>query len=70
MSDFTTPWMPGSSVHGILQARTLEWAAISFSRIVLHSAFINLHSHQHEEAVVSGNLNLKSGLIAVELASG
>ena len=22
----------GSSVHGILQARTLEWAAISFSR--------------------------------------
>ena len=23
---------PGSSVHGILQARTLEWAAISFSR--------------------------------------
>ena len=24
---------PGSSVHGILQARKLEWAAISFSRI-------------------------------------
>ena len=23
---------PGSSVHGILQARVLEWAAISFSR--------------------------------------
>ena len=23
---------PGSSVHGILQARTLQWAAISFSR--------------------------------------
>ena len=23
---------PGSSVHGSLQARTLEWAAISFSR--------------------------------------
>ena len=23
---------PGSSVHGILQARTLEWSAISFSR--------------------------------------
>ena len=23
---------PGSSVHGILQARTLEWIAISFSR--------------------------------------
>ena len=24
---------PGSSVHGILQARTLEWAAIPFSRV-------------------------------------
>jgi len=23
---------PGSSVHGILQARILEWAAIPFSR--------------------------------------
>ena len=23
---------PGSSVHGLLQARTLEWVAISFSR--------------------------------------
>ena len=23
---------PGSSVHGILQARTLEWVAVSFSR--------------------------------------
>ena len=23
---------PGSSVHGILQARIMEWAAISFSR--------------------------------------
>ena len=24
--------LPGSSVHGILQARTLEWVAISVSR--------------------------------------
>ena len=28
---------PGSSVHGILQARTLEWVAISFSRVVVHN---------------------------------
>ena len=30
-----TPWTvrpPGSSVHGIFQARTLEWVAIPFSR--------------------------------------
>ena len=33
---FVTPWtdcsLPGSSVPGILQARILEWVAISFSR--------------------------------------
>ena len=32
---WTTPWrspLPGSSVHGIFQARVLEWVAISFSR--------------------------------------
>ena len=35
-STLVTPWTvcspPGSSVHGILQARILEWVAISFSR--------------------------------------
>ena len=25
---------PGSSVHGLLQARTLEWVAISFSKFL------------------------------------
>ena len=29
--------LPGSSVHGILQARRLEWVAISFSKILLGS---------------------------------
>ena len=31
---FVTPWtsLPGPSVHGIFQARTLEWVAISFPR--------------------------------------
>ena len=27
--------LPGSSVHGIFQARALEWAAIAFSRETL-----------------------------------
>ena len=35
-SHFSRVWLfaapPGSSVHGILQARTLEWVAIPFSR--------------------------------------
>ena len=25
--------LPGSSVHGIFQARVLEWAAIAFSKL-------------------------------------
>ena len=29
---FVTPWTVASSVHGIFQARILEWVAISFSR--------------------------------------
>ena len=32
---------PGSSVHGIFQARVLEWGAIVFS-IILHYLYINL----------------------------
>ena len=31
---------PGSSVHGILQARILEWAAISFSKVINECLFI------------------------------
>ena len=40
--------LPGFSVHGILQARTLEWVAISFSKVynimqyyLFHSIFSN-----------------------------
>ena len=35
MSDYGDPMdcsLPGSSVHGILQPRILEWVAVSFSR--------------------------------------
>ena len=35
--------LPGSSVHGILQARVLEWGAIAFTKHSL-SAFYMLHS--------------------------
>ena len=32
LCDPTNCSLPGSSIHGILQARVLEWVAISFSR--------------------------------------
>ena len=31
---------PGSSVPGILQARTLEWVAISFSTVCMHAKLL------------------------------
>ena len=31
--------LPGSSIHGIFQARVLEWGAIAFSK---HRRYINL----------------------------
>ena len=36
---------PDSSVHGILQARILEWVVISFSKFIsLYSSYLPLHS--------------------------
>ena len=35
LMDYSTP---GSSVHGILQARILEWVAISFSNVNFSSS--------------------------------
>ena len=31
---------PGSSAHGIFQARVLEWGAIAFSSLIFHFSFI------------------------------
>ena len=33
LQSFLDSSLPGSSVHGILQARILEWVSISFSRV-------------------------------------
>ena len=32
--------LPGSSIHGIFQARVLEWGAIAFSITVLYQSLI------------------------------
>ena len=42
LCDSTVSSPPGSSVPGILQARILEWVAISFSRTVIINAIINV----------------------------
>ena len=33
---------PGSSIHGIFQARVLEWGAIAFSIIVINLMFFDI----------------------------
>ena len=48
---FTTLWtrLPGFSVHGILQARTLEWVTISFprERMFMVASFSSIQSLHH-----------------------
>ena len=39
--------LPGSSVHGIFQARVLEWGAIAFSKIVLVTFYFLLSIYFH-----------------------
>ena len=36
--------LPGASIHGILQARGLEWGAVAFSELALER-FPNLDLH-------------------------
>ena len=39
-----TPWtsLPGSSVHGIFQARVLEWVVVSFSNRLLSGGTLGI----------------------------
>ena len=40
LSDSTDCSLPGSSVHGIFQARVLEWVAIAFSKACMHAKLL------------------------------
>ena len=52
---------PGSSVHGILQARILEWVAIPFSRGIFPTQGSNLHFlHWQEDSLPPGLLGSPS----------
>ena len=45
--------LPGSFVHGIFQARVLEWGAIAFSAIVVQKLLILIRSHLFIFAFIS-----------------
>ena len=40
LSDPVDCSLPGSSIHGIFQARVLEWGAIAFSRVYLRKYYV------------------------------
>ena len=44
--------LPGSSVHGIFQARVLEWGAITFSSHTLKLLKQDRCTHTHEEVLL------------------
>ena len=52
--------LPGSSIHGIFQARVLEWVAIVFSNLALACSpkhnFIQFHELEKEMATHSSIL--------------
>ena len=50
LSDTMDYSLPGSSVPGILQARTLEWGAIAFSEFPHQSTIKKIKSPQGAEA--------------------
>ena len=52
LSDPTDCSLPGSSVHGIFQARVLEWGAIAFSGLSLRRLqfkFLKLESKENRD---------------------
>ena len=49
--------LPGSSVHGIFQARVLEWGAIAFSKRVLSGLTISQCGGEGRHLVVSGRIS-------------
>ena len=58
-SDPTDCSLPGSSVHGILQARVLEWGAIDFSWLPL---LMNYCLILLELCLESSNVNRRYGV--------
>ena len=55
--------LPGSSIHGIFQARVLEWVAIAFSNRGLHFKY---YLYTDDTTLMAENRELKSLLMKVK----
>ena len=59
LSDPTDCSLPGSSIHGIFQARVLEWGAIAFSEQVFYlPANVKLNGRLYFEQLATWTLHL------------
>ena len=47
--------LPGSSVHGILQARVLEWVSMSSSRDIYIHVYIHMYTHMESYSAIKKN---------------
>ena len=50
---------PGSSVHGIFQARVLEWGAIAFSERSLVCLFMSVHIIHEVSLLVNSTIKIE-----------
>ena len=60
--------LPGSSVHGIFQARVLEWGAIAFSFILFRFRQFNLVSYKllmRDKKLLQRNLKLHTYITSI-----
>ena len=59
--------LPGSSIHGIFQARVLEWGAIAFTKKLLGTIQIQQYCHlERSPSGIRGCAALRSGCPVVE----
>ena len=54
---------PGSSIHGIFQARVLEWGAIAFSQKCSEVTFIKVLIVYHNHGLLLGLLRIRLQLL-------
>ena len=60
-SDPTDCSLPGSSVHGIFQARVLEWGAIAFSVYLASKSLLDIFECMNELTDSRVSLRVNSG---------
>ena len=59
--------LPGSFIHGIFQARILEWISISYSSVYTHT-HTHMHTHVHIYILIMSQNQLNNLELVVKLA--